>query len=85
MHEAGAGLAVGAVLDPHPAAVQAHVLVDEGEAEPGAVAASCAVRRPPRAKRSKTSARSSTGTPGPWSSTAIHDLGQRLVVGFGDG
>ena len=39
------GRAVEAVLDPHPAAVDAHVLVDEGEAEPGALAAAAAPRR----------------------------------------
>ena len=43
-HEPGARLAVGAILDPDPSAVQAHVLVDERQAEPGAVAAGCAAR-----------------------------------------
>ena len=38
-HEAGSGLAVQPVLDPHPPAVHAHVLVDERQPEPGAVAA----------------------------------------------
>ena len=38
-------LTVGAVLDPHPTVVQADVLVDEGEAEPGALAARSAGRR----------------------------------------
>ena len=38
-HEAGAGLAVGAVLDPDPAAVHADVLVDERQPEAGALAA----------------------------------------------
>ena len=38
-HEAGAGRAVGAVLDPDPPAVHADVLVDEGEPEAGALAA----------------------------------------------
>ena len=36
--EAGARRAVGPVLDPHPPAVEADVLVDEGEAEAGALA-----------------------------------------------
>ena len=42
--EAGTRLAVGAVLDPDPTVVQADVLVDEGEAEPGALAARSAGR-----------------------------------------
>ncbi len=37
--ESGAGLAVAAVLHPHATVVKPDVLVDEGEAEPGALAA----------------------------------------------
>ena len=48
-HEAGAGLAVGTVLDPHLAAVQAHVLGDEGQAEADPVAAAAAPAGPARA------------------------------------
>ena len=71
-HEAGAGLAVGAVLDPDPPAVQAHVLGDQRQAEADALAVGAAVGRPaPREKRSKMRSRSSSGTPGPSSSTAI--------------
>ena len=84
-HEPRPRLAVAAVLDPHPAAVHADVLVDERQPEPGALAAAAPPGAAPRAKRSKISARSSTGTPGPWSSTAILTWVERLVGGVGVG
>ena len=86
-HEAGAGLAVGAVLDPHPAAVHAHVLVDQRQAEPGAVAARSAPGDRAAGEALEDRLRSSAGTPGPWSSTAIHTWAERLALALrlGDG
>ena len=69
--EAGPGLAVGPVLDPHPPAVEVDVLGDEGQAQADALAAAPATGALAAVKRSKISARSSSGTPCPRSSTAI--------------
>ena len=64
--------AVGPVLDPHPPAVQADVLGDEGEAEADALARARAGRRRRRGRSGRRSARARrAGTPGPESSTAI--------------
>ena len=68
--EPGALCAVGAVLDPHPSAVQVHVLGDEGQTEADAASPP---RRPPRRRGRSVEDHAALvgGTPGPLSSTAI--------------
>ena len=69
--------AVGPVLDPHPAAVEADVLGDERQAEADALARCRAARRRRRGRSGRRSARARrSGTPGP----AVLDRDLHAVV-----
>ena len=85
-HEAGARLAVGAVLDPDPPAVHADVLVDEGQPEPGALAAAAPAGGDAAGEALEDQRPLLDGHAGAVVLDGDLDVGQRLVgqVGVGD-